>query len=115
MVTDFYIIFSNSDQEFVFYDMQGHFVKKFCHAGQGPGEYPYIGSVVYDSFVNQLIVCHDNKILYYTMDGQFIKSNSIDTQYFLWDVKTITRSIYCAIITSLSPRHIYSCLKRLVR
>ena len=108
VVTDFYIIFSNSDQEFVFYDMQGHFVKKFCHAGQGPGEYPYIGSVVYDSFVNQLIVCHDNKILYYTMDGQFIKSTSIDTQYFLWDVKNYNKEyLLCDNNQSLSSAYIF--------
>ena len=108
VVTDFYIIFSNSDQEFVFYDMQGHFVKKFCHAGQGPGEYPYIGSVVYDSFVNQLIVCHDNKILHYTMDGQFIKSNSIDTQYFLWDVKNYNKEyLLCDNNQSLSSAYIF--------
>lgn len=108
LITDSLIIYSNSEGELILYDMEGNFVRKFCHAGSGPGEYPYIGKVVYDSYAKLLIVSHNHEILYYTLEGEFIKSLSIDNQYFLWEIKDYNEQyLLCNNNLSLTSAYVF--------
>ena len=87
LVTDQFIIYSNRESDLLFFDRQGRFVRKFNHRGSGPGEYAYIGKVIYDAASDCLVVAYNNKILYYTMSGEFLREQTLDPFVFVSDVK----------------------------
>lgn len=87
LVTDQLIIYSNRESDLIFFDRQGHFISKFNHRGLGPGEYAYIGKITYDAASDCLVVAYNNKILYYTMSGEFLREHTLDPSVFVADVK----------------------------
>lgn len=107
-ITNSYIIYANPTGEIILFDRQGHFVRMFCHKGSGPGEYPYIGNLLYDPYLDQLLIRYNNVILYYTMSGDFIRSVSVDPQYYLWDLKNYNEEyLLCNNTLSLSSAYVF--------
>ena len=93
VVTDERIIFVNRDGDFLIFDREGHFLNRFNHRGGGPGEYPYVGKVIYDLASDHLIVTHDNRILTYTTMGDFVRGYTLDPHCFIWDIKDYTPEV----------------------
>jgi hypothetical protein len=73
------IIVRSSDALF-FFDMQGRFIKRFNHQGNGFGNYRVIERFDLLPDRNELFILdgHNNKIFVYGMDGQYHKQVNVD-------------------------------------
>lgn len=54
----------------------GQYVRQIGRQGQGPGEYIVAGNVFIDELNNEIVVCSD-KLLFYSMEGDFLRSQVI--------------------------------------
>ena len=60
-----------NSNDFLFFTSEGKPKSKFNHHGQGPGEYLYTSSIVYDETEEKLFILSNNKILVYSSDGEY--------------------------------------------
>lgn len=61
---------------------EGQFVKMIGRKGQGPGEYLQIRGVDYDPEKKEILVADAQKILFYDLDGNYIRHIKIVEDYF---------------------------------
>lgn len=61
---------------------EGEFIKMIGKKGQGPGEYLQIRGIDYDSNLKELLVVDAQKILFYDLDGSFLRDIKIVDDYF---------------------------------
>lgn len=73
-VTSKYIYVSPvKEQRVVLFDRQGHFIKTLIPFGQGPGEFSdFLTGIQADEENNRLYLFSSNKIMVYTLDGEFV-------------------------------------------
>jgi hypothetical protein len=61
----------------------GQFVRQIGARGQGPGEYTIATDIVIDEKKNEIIVAGSNSLLFYDMDGTYLRSRIIDISQFV--------------------------------
>jgi hypothetical protein len=75
------------------YDLDGNPLYKIGGAGQGPGEYIYLGGIILDREKKRIVICdtYSRKILYYAFSGELLKETRMpyeDLNYFAKDPKS---------------------------
>lgn len=73
-------IFANCAQSKSAYlfDKNGKFLRKISRVGQGPGEYLAINGLALNEEKNELIIADFGRLLYFDLNGQFIKKAEIE-------------------------------------
>ncbi|GGZ39005.1 hypothetical protein GCM10007049_35390 [Echinicola pacifica] len=73
-----YLMDGQKNEVYIF-DFSGDFLFSKNVSGQGPGEFIRASSFAIDSYNNQLVIHDDrlSKVLYYTLDGEFIKEQRV--------------------------------------
>ena len=79
-VTSNYIYVSPvKEQRIVQFDRKGHFIKTLIPFGQGPGEFSdFLAGMQADEKNNRLYLFCSNKIMVYTLDGEFVQNLNHD-------------------------------------
>lgn len=77
LTNDHIYVFDKEQKTIFTFDLKGNFERKYCHIGQGEGEYPYLSD--FEVYGNHLyILSRFNKCIYvYTLDDKYVKE--IDT------------------------------------
>lgn len=60
----------------------GVFVRQIGRKGQGPGEYLQIRGMDFDSTNNEILLVDSQKILFYDLNGNFLRHIKITNDYF---------------------------------
>ena len=75
IITEEKVVFSNSNDDILFFSRNGKPLSKFNRRGNGPKEYPYTtGGHIYDENSDDLFVRTHNMIMVYSSTGDFKRS-----------------------------------------
>ncbi|MCG6189355.1 6-bladed beta-propeller [Maribellus maritimus] len=89
----FYYLYDDAGNLFRF-DSQGSFVNRIGAIGKGPEEYSIIADFAIDKKNDLVIVNSLGKLVYYTTDGQFVKTLKSETNEQVMDVDDTGRIFY---------------------
>jgi len=88
---------TNSGYNILCFNSNGSF--NFCldRKGDGPGEYSYLGDFFIDRKLNSLVlVVEGGKIMYFTLDGQYLSTKEFDSVHFIRYMRELDDSLYVA-------------------
>ncbi|MCE7992887.1 MAG: 6-bladed beta-propeller [Roseivirga sp.] len=74
---DMYILVTNEDQDIMFFDDRGNFIRKFNQLGEGPGEYNRILDIWVQEDIIGILDGSGFSIKKYNLEGEFIGSISL--------------------------------------
>jgi len=67
------IVVLDGDRQFVIFDKLGNYLYKINKQGRGPEEYLAIDQGLWDPIHQYVIIYGGSKVMYYSLDGQFVK------------------------------------------
>ncbi len=74
---DRFFILDQKQQTVWVFDRQGNFINRIGKRGNGPGEYVRISQIEYDKRKQMIVLLVWNRLMYYTPDGRYIKSEEL--------------------------------------
>jgi len=77
---DQYLVINKGDEEIVFFDSEGKYLKTFNRLGEGPREYQSINSFWVQDDLLSIYERKRTTIFNYTLDGNFVDSRKLPTQ-----------------------------------
>lgn len=66
----------------IIYDLNGNVKGSINHFGEGPGEFTHINDFSYDPIKKLIILSMVGKIIYYDLEGNFVKESRTETLYY---------------------------------
>ncbi len=60
------------------YDMNGKFIRKIGSVGRGPGQYAMPQDFIIDTDTNEIEIIGNRKIIYFALNGQYLKESTIE-------------------------------------
>jgi hypothetical protein len=95
------------------YDSSGHYITKIGSKGRGPGEYPYITNISFDS-KNKIWLSDTENLYEYNDDGSFIKKNVngvlVNATYYLPNWIPVYDSLFLGNVPNYSGKSEYKAL-----
>jgi hypothetical protein len=76
------ILIADATKAIFVFDRIGNFIRKISHVGRGPGEYMFIDGLTIDGLNNQIVVGGITKLIFYDMQGNFVKDVPVAGERF---------------------------------
>jgi hypothetical protein len=95
--------------QILIFDNEGNFLNKIKKIGQGPGEYTGIAASLFDHMSKSIIIYNISlsKMLFYTLDGKFIKEISgFNDKAFIRDMINLPNGNFLCYTYDLTPEKV---------